>query len=233
MLHTIVRSLPVVMLATTFTGVASTHAQVQTFTETFADGPANWFDPTGAAPLTWEADGGADGPGDGYVTTPFAFSEVPPLGSILARGQDEFNSSDNAFVGDWIDSQIEVFTFSIRHDAPAPVDVFVRFAQPDNSPGAIGISFAPIVPNTWTEVAIPIDPNSPNLINFGGSDFDTIFSDIGHIQIGINAPDGFENDPTLYNFDFDSIGVVAIPAPGVLGLAACLPLATGRRRRRG
>ena len=72
---------------------------VTPYTEDFTAGPADWYDSAGTSVLDWEPSGGPMGAGDGYVTTSFAFADAGPFGAILFRGQDEFQSSDDRFVG--------------------------------------------------------------------------------------------------------------------------------------
>jgi hypothetical protein len=214
-------------------GLAATaHAglDVVPFTEDFTDGPQNWFDAPGTSVVSWSADGGPNGAGDGYISTSFAFADIPDptLGTSIFRAQDEFNSSGNAFVGDWIAGGVNEVSFWFRHDAPAPVNVFARFASPVNFPAAVGLVFQPILPNTWTQVSVPLFDGSPNLIYEGPFGFGDVFSSVGHLQLGILPPMGFENDPTLYTFDVDKVSIV--PAPGALALLGLAAFARRRRR---
>jgi len=194
--------------------------------EDFNDGPANWFNGPGTAVADWEPNGGPNGAGDGFITADAAFADAGMFGLTLFRGQDNFDSSNDAFVGDWANNGVNAFTFSFRHNAPTPVNLFVRFATPANFPAAVGLVFQPALPNTWTDLSIPLGPDSPNLV-FEAGDFQTVFGDLGNIQIGIEVPDGFEDDTTSYTFDFDN--AAAVPGPAVL---APLVLAGVMRRRR-
>lgn len=198
------------------------------FTEGFDADAANWFDPAGAALLDWNADGGPSGAGDGHVTTDFAFSNAGPFGTTLFRAQDEFGSSGGAFEGNWMASGVDTLSFWFKHDVPVPINVFARLAGPANFPGAAAVSFVPVAPNTWTEVAIPVFEGAPNIM-LEGTSYADVFSNIGHIQIGISTPEGFENDTTMYSYALDNVSIT--PAPGALGLLALAGLA-GRRRRR-
>ena len=129
--------------------------------------------------------------------------------------------------GNWISSGISEFSFSIRHDGPAPLDVFARFATSANFPGAIGLWFVPVLPNTWTEIVIPVGVNSPNII-LEGFPYEDVFSAIGNVQIGILPSDLFAN--LTITIDLDKVSIV--PAPGAGLMAAVAPLLLGRRRRR-
>ena len=110
---------------------------------------------------------------------------------------------------------------------PVPVNVFARIAGPANFPGAAAVAFAPVLPDVWTFVSIPIAEGLPNIILEGAS-FDDVFSNVGHLQIGVSTPEGFDGDPTMYTYDLDNVSIV--PAPAALALLA-LGGMVGRRRR--
>ena len=159
------------------------------FTEDFTVGAANWRDASGLNVVSWNPAGGPDG--GAYASTSFLVTQPPPPnGAIVFRGHDNFDSSGDAFTGNWISSGISEFSFSIRHDGPAPLDVFARFATSANFPGAIGLWFVPVLPNTWTDIVIPVGVNSPNII-LEGFPYEDVFSAIGNVQIGILPSDLF------------------------------------------
>ncbi len=200
-------------------------AAIVPFTEDFTRGAADWRDAAGN-PLTWVAAGGRDG--GSFVETSYLVPDPPPpFGAILFRAQDEFGSSGGAFEGDWIADGVDGFSFFLWHDAPLPLNVFARFAGPANSPGAAGIAFAPVVPATWTKVFIPIFDGSPNLILEGAS-FQDVFSDIGHVQIGIAPGGGLIGQNITVRLDKVSI----VPGPGAIAVLAGL-LAVRVRARAG
>src|ERR1700754_389623 len=71
------------------------------FTENFTTDASNWRDGAGAAAATWVASGGPDG--SSYITSTasaFFLEDDDPV--VVFRGQDGFNSSADAFVGNWI-----------------------------------------------------------------------------------------------------------------------------------
>lgn len=194
--------------------------------ESFDSDAANWFNSNSTDVVDWVATGGADG--GGYVTTGLEIPEFPPpFGITLFRGQDEFGSSDGIFEGDWAAAGVTELRFSVRHDAPIPLTFFSRMSSPVNFPSAIGLNFAPILPGQWTEVSIDLTEGNPSLV-LAGATYGEIFSNIGHIQIGMDTPDLPVG--TALNIDLDSVQVV--PAPGALAMIACFGVA-GRRRRRG
>jgi hypothetical protein len=114
---------------------------------------------------------------------------------------------------------------AVRNNAPAPVNFFARFVSPAGFPGAVAVEFAPVLPGAWTEITIPIDPANPQFISFETSDFNTIFSSIGRIQVGVQVPASLAGNPGSFSFDLDQVSIVPEPASvmllmglGVLGL---------------
>jgi hypothetical protein len=198
------------------------------FTEHFATDAANWFDTAGAAPVTWNAAGGPDG--SSFVSTNFNFVSSAPDGvPVLFRAQDEFGSSGGAFFGNWLAAPVSEMTFFVRHNASAPVNFFARFSGPANFPGATAIVFAPVLPNQWTPISILIHPINPSFIFEGPSTFGSVFSNIGHLQIGVDVPDSLAGVDQDFTFDLDQVSIV--PAPGALALLAMAGWSRRRRRR--
>jgi hypothetical protein len=210
------------------TGLAASRAPggvVLPFTEDFSRGNADWYDAAGAAPVGWAPSGGPDG--GAFVLTSYTVPDpAPPMGQIVFRAQDEFGSSGGAFEGNWIAAGVNEFSFFFKHDAPAPLGVFARFAAPANFPGAIGLVFAPVPPGVWTFLSIPIAPDSPNIV-LEGTSFESVFRNVGHVQIGILP--GPELAGLTLQLKLDKVSIV--PAPGALPLVAALALACPRRRR--
>ncbi len=199
--------------------------------ETFDADVANWADNSGLALLTQVASGGPNG--SGYAATDFALSGGGGAGgssAVLFRAQDEFNSSGNAFVGNWVADGITNLTVEVRHNAPEPLTYFARFSSPGNFPGGTAIAFAPVQPNVWTKLSFEISPSSPQFVTFEGSDFNTVFSNVGHIQLGVSIPASLASDTTLYTFGLDDVVAVPEPTSAVL-LAAVVALGLLPRRR--
>ena len=198
------------------------------FTEDFDFDAANWFDTSGANPVEWVPAGGPDG--GAYVRTIFSFvNSLPDDPAVLFRGHDEFDSSGDAFVGDWITEGVSDFSFFIRHHAPLPLTAFTRFASPVNFPGAVAIGFVPVVPDVWTQIPIAIDPKNPQFITFEGTDFETVFSNIGNLQIGVIVPKELAGLDADFIFDLDKVSI--IPSPAAVPLVVMGLLLTRRRRR--
>jgi len=175
------------------------------YTENFTTDAANWRDGAGAASATWVASGGPDG--SGYVTTTasaFFLDDGDPV--VLFRGQDGFDSSGDAFVGNWISSGINQFSFWVKHDAPVPVDFFIRFATAGNFPGTAADRGELIAPNTWTKISYEIAPSHINEYLFpeGPPSFYTsTFGSVGNIQVGYSVPTGFGSVNQSFNFSLD------------------------------
>ena len=206
-------------------GSSALGGKINGFYEDFDASSRNWRDATELNDLDWFAAGGPDG--GAYVSTSYLVPDpVPPLGAILFRGEDQYDSSNDNFVGNWITDGVSEFSFWVRHDAFAPLAVFARFAAPANSPGAVGLFFIPVAPNQWTEIVIPIFEGSPNIILEGASFADT-FSNIGNVQIGIMPDSSFIGASITVDLDKASI----TPAPGALAMLGLAGLAGARRRR--
>lgn len=205
------------VLATTL----SVQAAVVPFTEDFTAGSANWkFDPAGATDSTWIPAGGPDA--SAYISQDFNFinsgsGDTP----AFFRGQDAFDSSGDAFVGDWISQGVTQFSMWVRHNAPEPVTFFTRFATPGNFPGADAVEFVPVAPNTWTLITFEISPTATNIVYEGpASTFDSVFGDVGNVQIGAFVSDTLAGVDQTYTFDLDQISIVPEPATlALFGLA--------------
>ncbi len=227
-MRSFVSRFPAAMLPAALLCAAASGAVVP-FTEDFTGGAEGWRDAAGTGPASWVAAGGPDG--SAYVTASYLVpAEPPPFGAILFRAQDEFGSSGGAFEGDWISDGVLEFSFFIRHDGPAPLDVFARFSGPLNFPGAVGLSFISVPAGAWTQITIPIAPASPNII-LEGAPYEDVFSNVGHVQIGV-IPSALFASTTL-TVDLDKVSIV--PAPGTVALLAAagftgVPRLARRRR---
>lgn len=209
---------------------ATASAGLGPFTETFDNSASNWVNSPGTAFLDHVTDGGPNGAGDGYASGTFNFLNAAADDNVVIhRAQDEFNASGNAFVGNYIESGIDFLTFDFRHNLPVPASVFTRITPPANFPGAIGVNFAPVLPNQWTTIAIPLTAGSPQFVSFEGATFESIFSNVGHIQFGVTVGDAFAGLDADFIFDIDNVSIV--PTPGTFALLAATPLLAARRRR--
>ena len=209
------------------TAVAS--ASIVGFVETFDDDSANWRNFNGSAVLDWFPNGGPDG--SAYASSLFNLSGTSPGGfpPTVIRAQSNFNSSNGAYAGDWISAGVTGVRFDIRHNLSEAVTITGRFATPNNNPGASVETATLIAPNAWTTVFIDLTPDSPDFISFGSGNYNSIFSNIGNIQLGFNVPVDLAGQNIDARFDIDNFRI--IPAPGAAGALARLALGAARRRR--
>lgn len=198
------------------------------FTESFSTDASNWRNSAGGANATWSSTDGADG--GGYISETFNFSNSAVNDTpVLLRAQTSFNSSGDNFWGNWISEGVNEYRMSVRSHAAVPINFFARFVSPAGFPGAVALAFTPIVPETWTEIVIPISASNPQFISFETSDFNTIFSDIGRIQVGVSVPAALAGSTTPVTFDLDEVRIVPEPT----SFAALLIGAMMTLRRRG
>jgi len=198
------------------------------FTETFAAGHSNWAD-AASAPLSWSGAGGADG---GYAYGALSFASLQAPSDVVAiRGAISAGASNGEVFGNWLADGVSDFTAYVRHDAAVPLTFFVRFAVPARFPGAFAVDFTPVAPNEWTLIHVPIDASNPQFVTFEGSTFANVFSDIGHIQLGVRVPEALVGSDVGVTFGIDSISLV--PEPTTLCLLAAGGARIATRRRRG
>jgi hypothetical protein len=206
---------------------SSAAADIVGFQEHFDSDAAEWRNSNGAAVLDWFAAGGPDG--SGYASSLFNLSgtSVGGFPPTVIRGQSNFGSSAGAYVGDWIAAGVTGISFDIRHNLAEALTITGRFATPVNNPGASVVSSTVIASNQWTTVTFDLTLGSADFISFGGSDYNTIFSNIGNIQIGFNVPTSLAGQNIDARFDIDNVHIVPAPASMLL-----LSLGLVARRRR-
>ncbi|MBI1826696.1 MAG: PEP-CTERM sorting domain-containing protein [Planctomycetes bacterium] len=197
------------------------------FTEAFTSDAANWHDPSGASVLNWTNSGGPDSSSFAFTNFNFANSAAGST-PVIFRGQSEFNSSGGAFVGNWIADGITSFRADVRQDSGVPLTFFTRFSSSANFPGATAINFTPVLSGVWTPITFAISPASPQFISFEGTDFNTVFSNIGHLQIGVSVPAELGHLNSNVTFGIDNVSIV--PEPASLGLFAIGLVAIARQR---
>jgi hypothetical protein len=112
------------------------------------------------------------------------------------------------------------------------LNFFARIASPFSFPGAVAIDFAPVMPNVWTEVSFDISAASSQFVSFEGTDFATVFSDVGNVQFGVGAPDELVSDTTQYTYQLDQVSIVPEPACWLLALVLAGFSCLSRRSRR-
>lgn len=201
----------------------SAMAVINPFTETFSSSAANWSSSSSFTPLTYVGSGGPDG--SAYASVDFSFvNNLPGDQPLVFRGQSNFGSSGNAFVGNWLAAGVTEFSFSVRQHATAPVSFFARFA-PAAGPGAVALFSAAATPGEWTTYTVSINPATPFI--YEGTNFNAAFSNVARVQIGVLV-DNVTAGQTV-TMDIDNVGI--IPAPGAALLPLAGLLAAGRRRR--
>jgi hypothetical protein len=215
---------PVIIAASVMAAAGSSLAATVPFTETFSSPAANWSSASAFTPLNYLPAGGPDGSGYGSAAFTFASTAVGTQ-PLLFRGQSNFNSSGNAFVGNWITDGVTAFSFSVRHNATVPIDFFARFA-PAAGPGAVALAMPSAQPNAWTTYSLAIDPSTPFI--YEGTTFASTFSSVARVQVGLTVPAGIVDQ----NITFDIDNVRIIPAPATAGLLGLGTLAGLSRRRR-
>jgi len=208
----------------------SIQAAAVPFAEDFTGSVSNWADNSGLSLLTHNPTGGPDG--GSYASTTTSLFGWGGDSIVLFRGQDEFNSSNGAFEGNWIAQDINHFSALVRHSAPMPLNFFTRFSGPANFPGGTAVRFIPVLPNTWTQLEFDIDPSNPAFVTFEGMTFGDVFVDVGHVQIGVSVPESLGASMSQFTFGLDKISI-AVPEPSTLtaALAGGLLLVARRRRK--
>ncbi len=200
-------------------------AVVVPFTEDFPTDAANWRQNDSVTPLVWSATGGPDG--GAYASADFNFVTTGAGATpAIIRGQDAFDSSNDAFVGDWLSAGVTELSFDIRHNAGVPMTIFARAATSTNFPGAGAIEFTPVPSGVWTTISFPIVPSA--WVLEGPFSFGSVFGAVGNVQIGAD-PGALANVDQVVTFDVDKISIV--PTPGALALAGVCGLVGLRRRR--
>lgn len=216
-------------LAATIAAAASA-APVSPFVETFESGNAAWAD-VASAPATWTPTGALDG--SAYISGSIAdvYTLNPTFGGIVLRAQDAFDSSNDAFVGDYIAGGITTVSIDIRHNGGDDMGFFIRLAGPLNSPAAVFFSPSSVASGQWTTLTFDIDENSPFYVQAGAPSptfFQDVVGNVANLQVGVLPGAGYTGNAGV-TFDLDSVRL--IPAPGALALLGLGGLAAVRRKR--
>jgi len=204
-------------------------AVIVPYTEDFSGDAANWHDAGGGSLLTYVPTGGPDG--GSYVVGTFNFLGSGVGDTVpLFRAHDEFNSSHGAFVGNWVAEGVDGYSVYVRHHAPFDLTFFNRYASPNNFPAANSV-FAPAVPpDTWVALGVPIP--DPGFVFEGPFTYEQVFSNIGHLQVGIVVAPGLAGLNQIFTFDLDKVTVTPEPHTlTLLLLGGLLMRRTARGRR--
>lgn len=216
----------------TLTAIALTaglaNAGVSTFTETFEAGANGWLQGSFSAP-TYNATGALDG--SAYITSTADLNSAGPFGLTIFRGQDDFDASGDAFVGDYLAGGIDRVSFDFRHNAGQDLGIALRVATSNNFP-AFAVELAePVATGEWVTLSFDLSFFNPLLTIEGAPTpdaFNAIMQSVGNIQVSADRPDGLST-PLVVDFDLDNVSIT--PAPGSLALLGLGGLAAARRRR--
>ncbi|HCT46018.1 MAG: hypothetical protein CMJ35_14620 [Phycisphaerae bacterium] len=207
-------------------GVAN--AGVSSFTETFETGANGWLQGSFSAP-TYNSTGALDG--SAYISSTADLNSAGPFGLTVFRGQDDFDASGDAFVGDYLAGGIDRISFDFRHNAGQDLGIALRVASSNNFP-AFAVELAgPVVSDEWVTLSFDLSFFNP-LVTIEGAPtpqaFNEIMAAIGNLQVSVDRPDGLDT-PLVVDFDLDNVAIT--PAPSALALLGLGGLATARRRR--
>jgi len=214
--------------------INQSQALVVPFIEDFESGNANWATTNSNVFSTWVGTGGVDG--GGYISASATVPTQPPgggFGFIAFRGNDANNASGDAFVGNWLEGGVTLFTTYVRHNATGDLSIYARL---DAGSGRAGSSVPiTVAPNTWTPLSIPIVDSPGSFQSYGAGTFNTVFGGIQNVQIALSA----EQNPILsgQNITMDVDRISVVPEPGTIGLAGgagvlLLGLRVWRNRRK-
>lgn len=201
---------------------------VTPFTETFENGANGWLQGNFAEP-TFNTSGALDG--SAYITSTLELNSAGPFGLTVVRGQDDFDASGDAFVGDYLAGGIDRISFDFRHNAGQDLGIALRVATSLNFPAFAVELPGPVASGEWTTLSFELSFFNPLLTIEGAptpDNFNSIMENIGNIQISADRPDGLDT-PLIVDFDVDNVSIT--PAPGSLALLGLGCLAATRRRR--
>ncbi len=193
---------------------------VDFFTEDFTTSSSGWVNFNTSAFLTHVPSGGPDG--GAYATGPRVFGSLT-AGNITiihrARYDDPYFASGGAFHRDWDAQGIRRVSALVRHDMPEPLDYIVRVAASPLFPGAIYSAAESVPSGVWTEIHFDVTAGNPSELSTEGQPWNSIFSDVGHLQFGVTVPGGHSGDLKSYTFDLDKV-TISTPEPASMISAA-------------
>lgn len=207
-------------------GIAN--AGVSPFTETFESGANGWLQGSFSAP-TYNATGALDG--SAFITSTADLNSAGPFGLTIFRGQDDFDASGDAFVGNYLASGINRISFDFRHSAGQDLGIALRVASSNNFPAFAVELDGPVASGEWVNLSFDLSFFNPLLTIEGAPTpdaFNAIMQSIGNIQVSADRPDGLAT-PLVVDFDLDNVAIT--PAPSAMALLGLGGLAATRRRR--
>jgi len=196
--------------------------------ENFETGANGWLQGSFVAP-TISASGALDG--SAYISSSADLNSAGPFGLSVFRGEDAFDASGDAFVGNYLASGINRVTFDFRHNANIDLNVALRVAGSNNFPG-MGVELPSLVAGgQWVTLGFDLDFSNP-LVTLEGPPtedfFNSVMEAVGNLQVSIARPDGLDT-PMVVDFDLDNVTIT--PTPSSLALLTLGGLVGIRRRR--
>jgi len=226
---------------------SSSWAVTVPFVEDFTNNNAGWANFNSSGFATYNATGGPDG--GAYISGPRTLTGLTPGNTAIAlraRFDDPWNSSGDAFAGNWQFAGARKLSAWVQHDIPTPVNFFVRAAGQANFPGHIYVeglgtdanTWKFVQPNTWTQVFFDMSKFSTQLLNSEGGTWNGVFgppNGVGHVQLGVIVPAGYSADTTTFNISVDKVSLsTPEPTSAILAVVGIIGfVATTRRRRSG
>ena len=213
----------------------SAHATTIAF-EDFESGANGWLDRDSGSP-TVNATGGHDG--GAYISfIGDIATNTASFGSALVefRCQTAPCAANNSFDGDWIAQDVVSLSYWFKHSAAVSLQAYMRLSTNWSLSGVSGaasaITLGDVLPNTWTQVVVDIEPSQFDP-SFGGGNYNDIMSNIYKIQPGIFFDFGDVYNETGVTFALDDVRLTAVPVPAAVWLfGSGLALLFGYKGRR-
>lgn len=217
-----------IILTTLAAATTISMASVTPFAETFETGTNGWLMGTFVAP-TYHATGALDG--SAYISSTADLNSAGPFGLSVFRGEDNFNASGDAFVGNYLEGGITQISFDFRHHADIDLSVAMRVANSNNFPGLDVELHEFVAGGEWVTLTFDLDFSNPLMTLEGPPTLDfynSVMNAVGNLQISVGRPDGLDT-PLVVDFDLDNFTIT--PAPSSLALLSIGGLVATRRRR--
>jgi hypothetical protein len=183
--------------------------------EDFESGDGDWVD-FDRSPVSHHTSGGHDG--GAYIsidrsiatnTNNFGSALIYFRCAIAPNQLPTQNCAGGSFVGDWTANGATQLRYWFRHNSVQALQAYIRVPVPNNTPGASAFISPLVPPNTWTLMVLEIDPSNPEWESqFGGSDYNTILSNVGRLQPGIYFPFGEVYNEANRTFDIDDVRLI-------------------------
>lgn len=220
-----------VILAAAVFSAATAQAGTFEYLEDFKGGASDWvdFDRNAVTVMTTGGRAGGDGKyirvTKNIVTDPnnsFGSGLIEFRCEVAPSQAPSLNCSKGVFAGNYINMQTLQLRYWFRHSSVNWQRAFIRIPTPANNPGATAI-MQWVAPNTWTEIVLNIDPANPYWEQqFGGSDYNTILSNVGRLQPGVYYGVGVNYTENNVNFDIDDVRITGTALDAVANVEGVL-----------